>query len=85
MTNMDPVMELIFTKMIPCSGVGNPENDTLFSGTSPYGKIYEYPPPRDSDSFICRIGNRAFAIRNLTKTTATRVDLRIRNEDGPCF
>ena len=23
----------------------NPENDTLFSGTSPYGKIYEYPPP----------------------------------------
>ena len=24
----------------------NPENDTLFSGTSPYRKIYEYPPPR---------------------------------------
>ena len=24
----------------------NPENDTLFRGTSPYGKIYEYPPPR---------------------------------------
>ena len=23
----------------------NPENDTLFSGTFPYGKIYEYPPP----------------------------------------
>ena len=23
----------------------NPENDTLFSGTSPYRKIYEYPPP----------------------------------------
>ena len=22
----------------------NPENDTLFSGTSPYGKIHEYPP-----------------------------------------
>lgn len=22
------------------------ENDTLFSGTSPYAKIYEYPPPR---------------------------------------
>ena len=23
----------------------NPENDTLFSGKSPYGKISEYPPP----------------------------------------
>ena len=23
----------------------NPENDTLSSGTSPYRKIYEYPPP----------------------------------------
>ena len=22
----------------------NPENDTLFSGTSPYRKLYEYPP-----------------------------------------
>ena len=25
----------------------NPENDTLFSGTSPYRKIYEYPHPGD--------------------------------------
>ena len=23
----------------------NPENDTLFSSTSPYGRIYEYPLP----------------------------------------
>ena len=29
----------------------NPENDTLFSGTSPYGKIYEYPPPPDENIF----------------------------------
>ena len=29
----------------------NPENDTLFSGMSQYGKIYEYPPPPGVD--IC--------------------------------
>ena len=36
----------------PCHGADfykndtlNPENDTLFSGMSPYRKIYEYPPP----------------------------------------
>ena len=28
----------------------NPENNTLFNGTSPYGKIYEYPPPPGGNS-----------------------------------
>ena len=43
MTNMDPVMEPIFTKNDTLFRSRNPENDTLFSGTSPYRKIYEYP------------------------------------------
>ena len=45
MRNMDPVMEPIFTKNNTLSQSRNPENDTLFSGTSPYRKIYEYPHP----------------------------------------
>ena len=43
MTNMDPIMEPIL-KNDTLSRSRNLENDTLFSGTSPYGKIHEYPP-----------------------------------------
>ena len=49
MTNMDPAMHgADFYKNDTLSRSRNPENDTLFSGTSPYRKIYElyeYPPP----------------------------------------
>ena len=34
-----------FYKNDTLSRCPNPENDTLFSGTYPYGKIYEYHPP----------------------------------------
>ena len=33
----------------------NPENDTLFSGTSPYRKIYEYPPLGGNNIFTYEI------------------------------
>ena len=37
----------------------NPENDTLFSGTSPYGKIYEYLPP-ESRSYCSTLTLKIF-------------------------
>ena len=43
MTNVDPVMGPILQHNI-LSRSRNPENDTLFSGTSPYRKIHGYPP-----------------------------------------
>ena len=42
MTSIDPVMELAIEKCT-LSWSKNPENDTQFNGTSPYGKIYECP------------------------------------------
>ena len=43
---MDPVMEMVTEKNNTLSWTKNPENDTLFSGTSPYGEIYECPSPQ---------------------------------------
>ena len=43
-TSMDPVMGL--AKNDTLSRSGNPENSTLFSGMSPYGKIRVPPTPR---------------------------------------
>ena len=45
MTNMDPVMEPIFTKEDTLSWSRNPENDTLFSGTSRTERYIRVPPP----------------------------------------
>ena len=60
MKNKDPVVEPIFTKMIPCPGVGILEMiDTLISGTFPYRKVYEYPhppPPGESSLPVCADG-----------------------------
>ena len=44
--NYGPYHGADFYKNDTLSRSRNPENDTLFSDTSPYGKIYEYPPPR---------------------------------------
>ena len=47
MTNMgyEPFHGPDFYKNDTLSQSRNPEKDTLFNGTSPYRKIYEYPPP----------------------------------------
>ena len=44
MTNMDPVMEPIFTKTIPCPGVGILKMIPC-SVARPCTEKYEYPPP----------------------------------------
>ena len=43
MTNIDPVVEPICTKMMYLSWSWNSENDDLFRGPSLYRKIYQYP------------------------------------------
>ena len=55
MTNMDPFMELIFTKMIPCPGVGilkmipcsaaHPRTEKYMS-TSPGDRLPDNPVPK---------------------------------------
>ena len=66
MTNIDPVMETIFTKMIPCPGVGILKMIPC-SAARPRTEKYMSTPPRGFETLLTRSGSFCIHARNLQK------------------